>query len=156
MRKIEIEEVYTGGGCDHYELHFREYGIIFAVNNNDCSIPTEGEAWGFCTYASEDDQNSGNWIDCVGPFDDFKKANLIEFCKGFIAAKQIKKIEGYFELDQIDFNELAHDIANTCEPHVLVDALYFHLKTFTKDELVMYLSSLDSNDSYKITDYLEK
>jgi hypothetical protein len=156
MIKLELEEIYTGGGCDHYELHFREYGIIFAINNNDCNIPKDGEDWGFCTYASEDDQNSGNYIDCVGPFDDFKKANLIEFCKGFIAAKRIKKIEGYFELSDIDFNELAHDIANVCEPHVLHDSLYFYLKSMSKDTLEVWLKELDANQSFKLTDYIEE
>jgi hypothetical protein len=156
MKNIQIEEVYTGGGCDHYEVHFKQYGILFVVNNNDCNIPTEGEDWGFCTYANEDDFNSGDWIDCIGPLDDFKKDNLITFLEGFIAAKQVKKIEGYFTLEQIDFNELAHDISNVCEPHVLHDALYFYLKTLTKEQLEIWLSTLDANQSFKLTDYIEE
>jgi len=156
MNNLSIEEVYTGGGCDHYELHFKEYDIFFVINNNDCNIPTEGEDWGFCSYKTEDDQNNGDWIDCIGPLDDFKKDNLIEFFKGFVIAKGLKKIEGYFELDQVDFNELAHDIANVCEPHVLHDALYFYLKTLTKDQLDVWLSTLDSNQSFKLIDYIEE
>jgi hypothetical protein len=39
MKNMFIEEVYTGGGCDHYELHFKQYDIFFVINNNDCNIP---------------------------------------------------------------------------------------------------------------------
>jgi hypothetical protein len=156
MIKLELEEVYTGGGFDNYQLYFRQYGILFAINNNDANIPKEGEDWGFCSYASEDDFYGGNYIDCVGPFDDFKKDNIIEFFKGYIAAKGLKKIDGYFELDQIDFTELAHDIANVCEPHVLHDSLYFYLRSMSKDVLEVWLKELDANQTFKLTDYIEE
>ena len=153
---VKIQDVYTSGGCDHLEIAYPEYGIFFVVNNNDCNIPKVGEDWGFCSYESEEKMNDGNYIDCQGPLDNFRQDSLIDFFNGYILAKGLKKDPQYFDLENVDFCALSEDIANICEPHVLVDALYFHLKTFTKDELVMYLSSLDSNDSYKITDYLEK
>ena len=155
MKNMFIEEVYTGGGCDHYELHFKQYGIFFVINNNDCNIPKEGEDWGFCSYKTEDDANCGNYMDCVGPLDDFKKENLLGFFHGYITAKKLEKIPDFFELDQIDFNELAYEIANVCEPHVLYDSLYFYLKTLSKEELQAWLKTLDANGSFNLKDYLE-
>jgi len=156
MQNMTVEEVYTGGGCDHYELHFKQYGIFFVINNNDCNIPVEGEDWGFCSYASEDDQNNGNFIDCVGVKNDggFNKNNLIGFFNGYILAKGLKKIDGYFDIEDIDFDSLAFDIAQVCEPHVLYDALYFYLKTLTKEQLQIWLNEVDASQSFEINNYL--
>jgi len=153
---IKITTVYTGGGCDHLEIAYPQYGIFFVVNNNDCNIPKVGEDWGFCSYESEEKMNNGDYIDCQGPLDNFKQDSLIDFFNGYILAKGLKKDPQYFELEDVDYIGLSTDIANSCEPHVLVEALYFYLETLSKDKLLEYLEEIDSNDSYKITDYLEK
>lgn len=156
MKNMHIEEVYTGGGCDHLEIHFKQYGLFFIVNNNDCNVPKDGEDWGFCVYDSEEHQNNGNYLFCEGAFDDFKRESLLDFLKGYVAAKSFKKIKDYFDIEDVDYNSLAFDIANVCEPHVLYDALYFYIKTFSKSDLLHYLQTLDANQSFKINDYLEQ
>jgi hypothetical protein len=153
----KITECYTGGGCDHYEIVMGDYSLFFLINNNDCNIPKEGEDWGFCVYDNLESFVDGNtYIDCLGPFENFRKKGLIDFILGYVAAKGYKKDSQYYELEQIDYMELSSDIADTCEPHVLVEALHFYLKTLKKDELEEYLKNIDSDSSYKITNYLEK
>ena len=155
MKNLIIEEVYTGGGCNHYKVDVPEYGIYFIVNNNDCNVPEFGEDWGFCVYDNEYNENSGNWLFCEGAFDDFNKDTLVEFIKGYVAAKGFKKIDGYFDLKNVDYNSLSMDIVNICDPHVAYEALYFYMKTLSKSDLLLYLQNLDANKSFKITDYLE-
>jgi hypothetical protein len=153
----KITECYTGGGCDHYEIVMGDYSLFFLINNNDCNIPKEGESWGFCVYDNLESFVDGNtYIDCLGPFENFRKKGLLDFILGYVAAKGYKKDPQYYELGQIDYMELSSDIANSCEPHVLVDSLYFYLKTLKKDELEEYVKNIDSNEKYTITNYLEK
>jgi hypothetical protein len=156
MKNMHVEEVYTGGGCDHLEIHFKQYGLFFIINNNDCNIPKDGEDWGFCVYDSEEQQNNGNYLFCEGAFDDFKRESLLDFLKGYIAARHFKKIKDYFELSQVNYTAICDDILNTCEPHVLLDALYEYVSALSKNDLLVYLKELDSNQSFKITDYLEQ
>ena len=111
----KIQDVYTGGGCDHLEVSYPQYGIFFIVNNNDCNIPKTGEDWGFCSYESEEKMNDGNYIDCQGPFDNFRQESLIDFFNGYILAKGLKKDPQYFDLEKVDFCALSEDIA-FCAP----------------------------------------
>jgi hypothetical protein len=134
-----------------------DYSLFFLINNNDCNIPKEGEDWGFCVYDNLESFIDGNeYIKCEGPFDNFKKKGLLDFILGYVAAKGYKKDSQFYELDQIDYMELSCDIANSCEPHVLVEILDLYLRSLKKDELEEFVKNIDSNESYKIIDYVEK
>jgi hypothetical protein len=154
MSNLNIEEVYTGGGCNHYKVDVPQYGIYFIVNNNDCNTPEPGEDWGFCVYDNEENENSGNWLYCEGPFDDFNKDTLTQFIKGYIAAKSLRKIDGYFDIEKVNYEFLCDEILSTCEPHVLHNALYAYVSKLSKEDLLTYLQTLDSNKSFTIFDYL--
>ena len=47
MTKINIEQVYTGGGCEHLSIQFIDYGVQFDImtaneySTND--LPENGE-----------------------------------------------------------------------------------------------------------------
>jgi hypothetical protein len=156
METYKMTDVYTGGGCDHLLIEFEGYSIFFVVNNNDCNIPKHGEDWGFCSYLSEDDMNNGKYVDCIGPLENFSYANLKSFLQGFIAAKGYKKDSQNFNLKDVDFMQLTLDIHEKCEPHVMIEVFYNYLKTLSKEDLLLGLTTWIDGEQLDIFNYVQK
>jgi hypothetical protein len=138
MKNYKMTDVYTGGGCDHLLIEFEGYSIFFIVNNNDCNIPKNGEDWGFCSYLSEEDMNNGNYLDCIGPLENFSFAYLKPFLQGYFVTKGIKKD---FNLEDVDFMLLSTDMANNCDSDIIINAIYEKLIKFSKTELIEYMGN---------------
>jgi hypothetical protein len=152
-----INECYSGGGCDHYEIVMEDYSLFFLINDNENNIPKEGESWGFCVYDNLESFIDGNlYIHCEGPFDNFKKEGLIDFIKGYVAAKGFKKDSQNFNLKDVDFMQLTLDIHEKCEPHVMIEVFYNHLITLSKEDLLLGLTTWIDGEQLDIFNYVQK
>jgi hypothetical protein len=149
MNKIIIEEVYTGGGCEHLSIQFIDYGVQFnIVNADDYStneLPENGKPFCFTFSKIEDDMN-GNYIETSGRIENYNSETIKDFCVGYIAALKIKLIvepEPY-DLDglflsindiyqQYDSGEITKDRANEITK-LCCEAFINHYELFEKSK----------------------
>jgi len=91
MTTFEIEEVYTGGGCEQLDVRFPEYDVQFNIQvHDDQSIPKDGERFCFilCKLGSTD---CDDYIEISESFDNFNRESIGKWCEGYLAAKGISK-----------------------------------------------------------------
>jgi hypothetical protein len=96
MNKIIIEEVYTGGGCEHLSIEFVDYGVRFDIMNADeyCTdeLPINGSPFCFnlCKSGSEMD---GEYIQVSDRIENYHSDTIKDFCLGYLAALKLKPVE---------------------------------------------------------------
>jgi len=95
MNKIIMEEVYTGGGCEHLCLQFVDYGLQFDLMNADeystNQLPENGKP--FCFNLSKiGDGMNGNYLQVSGNFDNYQSGTIKDFCLGYLAALKLKPV----------------------------------------------------------------
>jgi hypothetical protein len=152
----QIEEVYTGGGCDQLEVRFLAHNVQFNIQVcDDQSIPKNGDDFCFilCKLGST---ACDDYIEISESFENFNESTIVDFCRGYLAAKGIKKDSNYFELSQIDFMSLSIDMANNCDAQTLIVALYSMLTKFDKTELIEYMGNTFGNGALiNLTSYIK-
>lgn len=95
MNKIIIEEVYTGGGCEHLCITFVDYGVQFDImnaNENSANqLPENGEPFCFnlCKIGEGMD---GNYLEVSGAFENYHSDSIEDFCLGYLAALKRKPV----------------------------------------------------------------
>jgi hypothetical protein len=95
MTKIIIEEVYTGGGCEHLSIQFIDYGLQFDIMNADeystNELPENGKP--FCFNLSKiEDGMDGNYLETSDRIENYHSETIKDFCLGYLAALKIKPI----------------------------------------------------------------
>jgi hypothetical protein len=103
MKTIQIEEVYTGGGCEQLDVRFLEYDLQFNIQvHDDQSIPKDGDKFCFilCKLGSYD---CDDYIEISESFDNFNRETIGQWCEGYLAAKGYKKgtIVGKYTIDDL-------------------------------------------------------
>ena len=143
MKKIIIEEVYTGGGCEHLSIEFVDYGVRFDIMNADeystNDLPENGKPFCFNLCKIEDYETDGNYLDTSDRIENYHSETITDFCLGYLAARKIKPvaevqpqpydIDGLFSsindiYQQLDDGKINRDDANgiargCCELFVL-------------------------------------
>jgi hypothetical protein len=96
MNKIIIEEVYTGGGCEHLCIQFIDYGVQFDIMNADeysaNQLPENGKPFCFNLSKIEDNENDGNYIETSDRIENYHSETIKDFCLGYLAALKIKPV----------------------------------------------------------------
>lgn len=95
MLKIYIEEVYTGGGCEHLCIKFVDYGVQFDIMNADeysaNQLPEDGKP--FCFNLSKIGEGmDGNYLEISGNFENYHSDSIKDFCLGYLAALKLKPV----------------------------------------------------------------
>jgi hypothetical protein len=93
MTKIIIEEVYTGGGCEHLSIQFIDYGLQFDIMNADeystNELPENGKP--FCFNLSKiEDGMDGNYLETSDRIENYHSETIKDFCLGYLAALKMK------------------------------------------------------------------
>ena len=106
MTKINIEQVYTGGGCEHLSIQFIDYGVQFDIMNaNEYSanqLPENGEPFCF-NLCKIQDGIDGEYLDISDRIENYNSETIKDFCLGYLAARKMKPIiEAEPEPDDID------------------------------------------------------
>lgn len=95
MTKIIIEEVYTGGGCEHLSIQFIDYGVQFDIMNaNEYSanqLPENGEPFCF-NLCKIQDGIDGEYLDISDRIENYNSETIKDFCLGYLAARKMKPI----------------------------------------------------------------
>lgn len=95
MTKINIEQVYTGGGCEHLSIQFIDYGVQFDIMNaNEYStndLPENGEPFCF-NFRKIQDGIDGDYLEISDRIDNYNSETIKDFCLGYIAARKMKPI----------------------------------------------------------------
>ena len=96
MNKIIIEEVYTGGGCEHLSIQFIDYGVQFDIMNADeystNELPEDGKPFCFNLCKIEDYETDGNYLQTSDNIQNYQSTTIKDFCLGYLAALNIKPI----------------------------------------------------------------
>ena len=92
MTKIIIEEVYTGGGCEHLSIQFINYGVQFDIMNaNEYStnqLPENGEPFCF-NLCKIQDGIDGEYLDISDRIENYDSETIKDFCLGYLAARKM-------------------------------------------------------------------
>ena len=95
MNKIIIEEVYTGGGCEHLSIEFVDYGVRFDIMNADeysaNQLPEEGKSFCFNLCKSGDGMD-GEYIQISDNIENYQSKTIADFCFGYLAALRLKPV----------------------------------------------------------------
>jgi len=95
MTKIIIEEVYTGGGCEHLSIQFIDYGVQFDIMNADeystNQLPETGKPFCF-NLCKIQDGIDGEYLDISDRIDNYNHETIKDFCLGYLAARKMKPI----------------------------------------------------------------
>ena len=95
MLKVIIEEVYTGGGCEHLSIQFIDYGVQFDMMNADeyshNQLPENGKPFCF-NLCKIGDEMDGNYIQISDNIENYQSETIKDFCLGYLAALNIKPI----------------------------------------------------------------
>lgn len=96
MNKIIIEEVYTGGGCEHLSIEFVDYGVRFDIMNADeysaNQLPEDGKPFCFNLCKSGDGMD-GEYIQISDNIENYQGTTIKDFCLGYLAALKLKPVE---------------------------------------------------------------
>ena len=79
MTKIIMEEVYTGGGCEHLSIQFINYGVQFDIMNaNEYSanqLPENGEPFCF-NLCKIQDGIDGEYLDISDRIENYNSETI--------------------------------------------------------------------------------
>jgi hypothetical protein len=143
MTKIIMEEVYTGGGCEHLSIEFVDYGVQFDIMNADeysaNQLPEEGKPFCFnlCKTGSGVD---GEYIQISDRIENYQSKTIADFCLGYLAALKIQPIA---EVQPVpyDITELVSSINDIYQQKVNYDITMDEAHEITKrccDEFIAW------------------
>jgi hypothetical protein len=96
MNKIIIEEVYTGGGCEHLSIQFIDYGVQFDIMNADeysaNQLPENGKPFCFNLRKTVRIATDADYIETSDRIENYHSETIKDFCFGYLAALKIKPI----------------------------------------------------------------
>lgn len=90
MIRHKIEEISTGGGCEHIWITFQDLGLGVLINNDWSKVPEQGEQFDIGVYHIDEDTIHG--MECIGDhieghfktFQNFDRSTIVGFCYGYL------------------------------------------------------------------------
>lgn len=133
--KFEMEEISTGGGCEHIFIRYPSFGLCVLINNENQKVPKLGESYDIGVYKLEPDGGMGECIDdCYEYFHDFNKETIAQRTWGYLEGKGLEE-KNYLPLVDRAIEQIKKDF--------YVDdltALEELLKQIPTEKLLGYLS----------------
>ena len=94
MIKINIEEVYTGGGCEHLSIQFIDYGVQFDIMNADeysaNQLPEDGKPFCFNLRKTVQIATDADYLETSDRIENYQSTTIKDFCLGYLAALKLK------------------------------------------------------------------
>ena len=93
MMYHEIEEISTGGGCEHILIKFPDLGVCVLINNDYQKVPTLNESYDIGVYKLEPEGWMGEYFEgCFESFDSFNPTTIVARTQGYLEGKGFKPI----------------------------------------------------------------
>lgn len=135
MIKYQIEEISTGGGCEHILIRYPSFGLCVLINNENQKVPRSGESYDIGVYKLESEGWMGEYIeDCFETFNNFDKKTIAERTLGYLEGKGLAE-EKYLPLIDRVIEQIKKDFY--IDDVTAIEELLNHVP---KDKLVGYLS----------------
>jgi len=97
MNKIIMEEVYTGGGCEHLSIKFIDYGVQFDIMNADeysaNQLPEDGKPFCFNLRKSVLIACDEDYLETSDRIENYQSGTIKDFCLGYLAALKLKPVK---------------------------------------------------------------
>lgn len=98
----EMEEISTGGGCEHILIKYPTFGLCVLINNDCQKVPRSGESYDIGVYNLEPEGWMGEYIDnCFETFDNFDRDTIVERTLGYLEGKGFEKKKYVPLIDQV-------------------------------------------------------
>jgi hypothetical protein len=135
VKQYLIENISTGGGCEHILIQYPTFGLCVLINNENQKVPRSGESYDIGVYKLEQEGWMGEYIDnCFETFDNFDRATIAERTWGYLEGKGFEN-KPYVPLIDRVIEQIKKDFYIDD-----VTAIEELLKCVPKDKLVGYLS----------------
>jgi hypothetical protein len=142
MNKIIMEEVYTGGGCEHLSIQFVDYGVQFDIMNADeysaNQLPEGGKPFCFNLRKITEMVSDGDYIETSDRIENYQSQTIKDFCLGYLAALKLKPV---VEPVPYDITELVSSINDIYQQKVNYDITMDEAHEITKrccDEFIAW------------------
>ena len=94
----EIDDISTGGGCEHILIKYPAFKLCVLINNDHQKVPEQGESYDIGVYHLEDEGWMGEYIEgCFESFDNFDRATIVERTLGYLEGKGFK--QNYYTME---------------------------------------------------------
>lgn len=136
MIKHKIEDISTGGGCEHLWITFQELGVGVLINNDWTKVPEKGEQFDFGVYHIDTETITG--IECMGDYIDghfktfhnFDRDTIVAFAYGYLLGNGFEPKPHYsiedlfssvndlyeqFDSGKIELSEVREMLVSCCE-----------------------------------------
>ena len=90
-----MEEISTGGGCEHYYLKYPQFGVGVLINNDYTKAPKDGEDFDLGIYHLESDGSMGDHVsdDCFTMLENFQLKEIYARIEGYLEGKGYKPVK---------------------------------------------------------------
>lgn len=149
MKQYLIENISTGGGCEHILIQYPTFGLCVLINNENQKVPRSGESYDIGVYKLEQEGWMGEYIDnCFETFDNFDRDTIVERTWGYLEGKGFEKKTLYNHMYSFTFS-LVNSSANGNEttPDEVRIAIKKRLESISDNELMECIGYPD--DTYK-------
>ena len=90
--RFEMEEISTGGGCEHILIKYFDLGVCVLINNDCHKVPKLGESYDVGVYNLEPEGWMGEYFEgCFETFDNFDKRTIVVRTQGYLEGKGFEK-----------------------------------------------------------------
>jgi hypothetical protein len=107
MIKHKIDNISTGGGCEHIWITFQDLDLGVLINNDWTKVPEQGESFDIGVYHIDHDTIDG--MECIGDhieghfttFQNFDLGNIVPFIYGYLLAKGFTPKEPTYNVEDL-------------------------------------------------------
>ena len=92
--RFEMEEISTGGGCEHILIKYPDLGVCVLINNDCQKVPKLGECYDIGVYNLEPEGWMGEHFEGMfETFDNFDKRTIVVRTQGYLEGKGLEKCD---------------------------------------------------------------
>lgn len=90
-----MEQISTGGGCEHYYLRYPQFGVGVLINNDYTKAPVDGEDFDLGIYHLEPDGSMGDHVsdDCFTTLMNFQLQEIYARIEGYLEGKGYEPVK---------------------------------------------------------------
>lgn len=147
--RFEMEEISTGGGCEHILIQYPDLGVCVLINNDHQKVPKLGECYDIGVYKLEPEGWMGEHFDGMfETFDNFDKRTIVSRTQGYLEGKGFEKKTMYNHMYSLTFTVInGSETGEETTPEEVRYAIKKRLESISDDELMECLGYPD--DTYK-------
>lgn len=150
MSYHKLDEISTGGGCEHILIQYPSFQLCVLINNENQKVPRSGESYDIGVYHLEPEGWMGEHIEgCFETFDNFDRRTIVERTQGFLEGKGFEQKKLYNHMYGLSFTVVntSEDGSATTAEEVRV-AIQNALANMSDSELLERIGCAD--DTYEV------